>query len=314
MKTILARAFSAARIHHCFSALFCASALAFNAKAEPQDSSTQSIKSGGLERTFALHVGNAVEPGHPAPLLIVLHGSGGNGKGMERTTGFDRVADREGFIVAYPDGIGKHWNDGRRAERFDVVKDVDDIQFLRDLVADTEKSHKLNDRRIFCAGFSNGAFMANRAGVEASDMFAAVAPVSGTLSASYSDRITPKEAISVLIIHGTKDGVVPYAGGKIGHDGPLGICIGAPEMVSKWARAVDAPQEGVTTMLPDTDVNDGCRVTKSIHAGSKATVEFLSIDGGTHSWPGSAGTRPGVCHDINGSEVIWDFFKAHPKP
>jgi polyhydroxybutyrate depolymerase len=312
MNTNLARAFSASRIRRVFSALFCVSALAFNANAAPQESSAQSIKSGGLERTFALHVGKAVDPGHPAPLVIVLHGSGGNGKGMERVTGFDRIADREGFIVAYPDGIGKHWNDGRRAERFDVVKDVDDIQFLRDLVADVEKSHKLDHRRIFCAGFSNGAFMANRAGVEASDLFAAVAPVSGTLSASYSDRITPKDAISVLIIHGTKDGVVPYAGGEIGHDGPQGICIGASNMVSKWSRAVDAPQEGVTTTLPDTDPNDGCRVTESIHAGSKATVEFLSIDGGTHSWPGS-GKRLGVCHDINGSEVIWDFFKAHPK-
>jgi polyhydroxybutyrate depolymerase len=299
--------------------LFCAAAMASTltsaqAKTTTEDSTNMAIHSGGLEREFVLHVGTNVDSTHPAALVVALHGSGGNGKQMEHATGFDKIADRDGFIVAYPSGIGRHWNDGRRASRFDVVKNVDDVQFLRDLVAAVEKGHKVDVRRVFCTGMSNGGFMANRAGVEASDLFAAIAPVSGTLSASYADRITPKNAISVLVIHGTKDGVVPYQGGAIGSDGPAGICLGAPEIVAKWIRAVDAAQEGETRLLPDTNPNDGCRVTESVHVGPRATVEFLSIAGGIHVWPGGGSKKQGICHDIDGSEVIWGFFKAHPKP
>lgn len=314
---MMASATRKSRIHPLQTTLlgiFCLGVFVVSANAALPGSSVEIIQSGGRERTFVLHVGKTVEPGQPVPLVIVLHGSGGNGGGMERATQFDKIADKEGFIAAFPSGIGKHWNDGRRAQRFDVVKDVDDVQFLRDLVADVEKSHDVDSRRIYCTGFSNGGFMSNRAGVEASDLFAAIAPVSGTLSIAYADRITPKDPLSVLIIHGTKDGVVPYEGGQIGHDGPLGICIGAPEMVAKWAHALDATRTRDATLLPDTDPDDGCRVSESIYTGPKATVEFLSIEGGIHAWPGSASKRPGVCHDIDASHVIWNFFKAHPKP
>ena len=296
------------------AATMVATASSVCAQAAAENSTTEVIQSGGLERVFMLHVCKNIDAARPAALVLVLHGSGGNGKQMERATGFDKIADREGFIVAYPDGIGTHWNDGRRAPRFDVVKDVDDVQFLRDLVASVEKSHKVDARRVFCAGMSNGGFMSNRIGVEGSDLVAAIAPVSGTLSLTYADRITPKFAISVLVIHGTKDGTVPYAGGIIGADGPAGECLGAPQIVSKWVRAVDAAPEVVTQLLPDTDPDDGCRVTESVYTGPRATVEFLSIAGGIHVWPGNRSKRQGVCHDINGSEVIWAFFKAHPKP
>jgi polyhydroxybutyrate depolymerase len=284
------------------------------AQTTAEGSTTEAIQSGGLERAFVLHVGKTIDPTRPAALVVVLHGSGGNGKQMERATGFDKIADREGFIVAYPSGIGKHWNDGRRALRFDVVKDVDDVQFLHDLVAAVEKNHKVDARRVFCTGMSNGGFMSNRAGVEASDLFAAIAPVSGTLSVTYADRIKSKFAISVLVIHGSKDAIVPYRGGPIGADGPAGECLGAPEIVAKWVRADQALQDAVSRLLPDTDPNDGCRVTESVHAGPQATVEFLSIDGGIHAWPGGGSKRQGICHDIDGSEIIWGFFKAHPKP
>lgn len=106
----------------------------------------------GLERTYRLHV----PPGHdrtpPAPLMIVLHGGGGDGRGMPKLTegGFDRLADREGFIVAYPDGIENHWNDGRGNESYRAQRErVDDVGFMGALIDALAASHGIDRARVY---------------------------------------------------------------------------------------------------------------------------------------------------------------------
>jgi polyhydroxybutyrate depolymerase len=277
----------------------------------PEATVRKTMKSGGRERTYEIHVGKAVVADHPAPLVIVMHGSGGSGRQMEASTGFSRVADREGFIVVYPDSTRSHWHDGRVGPRFVEVKDVDDVRFIRDLVKEVSRHHRIDRKRIYATGLSNGGFMSNRLGLAASDIFAAIAPVAGTLGVEFKNAFAPKKSLSILVNHGTEDNAILYSGGKIAN-GDGGECLAVADIVSKWVKVDRCQDKAETTTLPDTDPNDGCTVKQEIHAGKQATVELLTIEGGVHAWPGGSAKGTGVCQDFNGAEYIWAFFKSHP--
>jgi polyhydroxybutyrate depolymerase len=233
-----------------------------------------------------------------SPLVVVMHGGGGGARGIGRFTHFSRLADREGFLVSYPDGIDRHWNDGRGQT------DVDDVGFIRAMIAEIPG---VDHRRVYVTGISNGAIMTNRLAVEASDLFAAAAPVAGNLPVG----MHPRHELPMLIINGTDDPLVPYGGGQVGKNSVPVQSV--TSTVAAWCRAdgcADAPR---TQSLPDLDPNDGCRVTRSTYG--KGQVQLLSINGGGHTWPGGTQYLPktligNVCRDFDAAEVIWDFFKS----
>src|SRR5262249_51070220 len=135
-------------------------------------------------RTYVLHLPRDREPSKPAPLVIAMHGGSGTGEGFPRLThhGFDDLADRDGWIVVYPDGIGKNWNDGRKVERSEAYKkNIDDVGFISALIDELTSNHAVDRKRVYATGISNGGFMSQRLARDLSSKIAAIAPVAANL-------------------------------------------------------------------------------------------------------------------------------------
>lgn len=280
-----------------------------------------SITVDGRVRTYLLHIPPQGDSPRPMPLVLAFHGGGGQGPGMERLTRFDAIADREGFLVAYPDGVKRGWND-ERGDAADLLErgNVDDVAFVAALLDAIAREHAVDVRRIFATGMSNGAIFCNLLGDRLAPRIAAIAPVAGGLAAPLEASFAPARPVSVLLINGTKDPLVPYAGGFVVNR-RRGEVVGAERTARLWAARDGCAAEPRAARLPDTDPTDGCVARETTWAGGTggAEVTLLTIEGGGHTWPGGAQYLPRgiigrVCRDFDASERIWAFFAAHPKP
>ena len=269
----------------------------------------------GRERSYRLHIPPGLDPSASSPLVVALHGGGGNGANLQAKVGLDAIADREGFLVAYPDGSGRlddyllTWNAGNCCG-YALDEQVDDTAFLRAMVADISQTHSIDPRRIYATGMSNGGMMSYRLACEAADLFAAVAPVAGALNL---ESCEPSEPVSVLAIHGTADQHVLFEGG-------------APVVKADAHPRID---RSVHYALTYWAARDGCAlepirgqagaVTREVYPRCEPglAVELIAVEGGGHAWPGALKFSPQgdePSHALNASEAIWDFFEAHPKP
>ena len=209
------------------------------------------LTSGGRPRRFALSLPRTGSS-DGIPLVIVLHGNhpDATGQMMRDWTTFDEQAGAFGFAIAYPDGIGGCWADGRGVTTADEAG-VDDVAFLRALIDTVAGRHGTHLDRTVVAGMSNGAFMAHRIALEASGKVAVFAAVAGGLLASLCDT-RPSHAVSAMLIHGTADPVSPIDGGYSRHLGPNGERRGRTASLAETAgfwRAVDRcpPGPGYTS-------------------------------------------------------------------
>jgi polyhydroxybutyrate depolymerase len=238
--------------------------------------------------------------------VLVFHAAGGRGRGIARHTGFTELAEREGFAVAYPDGIGGRWNDGRRPGS------RDDVGFVRALVDSLRREVTVDSSRIYATGISNGAMLSYRLACDLPGIFAAIAPVAGALPVSLAERCVPAPRISVAAFQGTADRSLPYGGGG----NPPATVLSAERSVAFWARAAGCATDHPETAVSDS-VSDGTRLRRLDYpacAGNREVVLY-TIEGGGHTWPGGpeASRRVGrVSREINATRVIWDFFQRHP--
>ena len=281
-----------------------------------RDAGTQSgkLRFDGRDRTYLLHL----PPGHPAknlPLVIVLHGSGGRGRGMERLTGLSPLADREGFAAVYPDGLWRNWNDGRSKIAFPRT---DDAGFLIALIDRLTRAGTADPHRVYVAGISNGGMMAQRLACEAPDKIAAVASIAATLPEKIEADCKPARPVSMLFIHGTKDPLVPYTGGEITspHGIPSGSRVFSLDATARfWASrdgCADAPE---SSSLPDK-AGDGTtvRVVDYHSCRDRSAVEAYTVEGGGHTWPGGLQYLPQfligkTSRNLNADETMWEFFR-----
>jgi len=271
---------------------------------------------GARTRRYLIHLPEMSKNNKPLPLVLIFHGGGSDPEGTVRYTRFDSLADREGFIAAYPEGTLKQWNDGRL-----MAPMSDDVGFVRTLVEDLKKKYKIDPKRIYATGISNGAMMSQRLACEMSDIFAAVASVAGTLPDDLSSRCKPTRPISVLLMHGTDDPLVPYNGGSItlGSRAIGGKVWSAKDTLDFWSKHDRCSEKAKTTLLADADSNDGTRISRESYSACSAdtAVELLTVTGGGHTWPGGIQYLPErfigkTSKDIDGTTVIWQFFKGHP--
>lgn len=267
---------------------------------------------GGRTREYWLHVPKAYDGVKPTPLVVVLHGGLGTAVGAEPFTGFSPIADRKGFVVVYPQGVDKSWNDGRPDANTTASKEqIDDVGFIEAMVKAISDTAHIDPHRIFATGISNGAIMSFHL-AQKSAIFAAVAPVAGCISVDDADNFHPAHAVSVLLINGDADPLVPYQGGKIGRGG---MVISAEANVHKWLTADNITDPPAVTALPDTDTTDGCTAERLDYppAPTGARVSFITVHHGGHTWPGGKQYLPKLligrlCRDFSASEVIWKFF------
>ena len=282
---------------------------------------SSSIFSGGLQRTYNVHISSSYDKATPTPLLIVLHGGGGTGPGMTKLTDFNAVSDRENFIIVYPDGFENHWNDGRGVQRYRAqVQNVDDVGFISALIDHLSGELNIDARMIYVTGISNGAMMSHRLGCELSQKIAAIAPVAGNIPVNMASIWAPSRPVSVLIINGTDDPLVPWAGGDV-HLGPLelGQVLSVADTVKFWVTNDKCTSSPVVEQLPDRDPSDGTTVQRETYGGCEggAEVVLYAVEGGGHTWPGGLQYSPEsiigrTSRDFDASEVIWQFFKEHP--
>jgi polyhydroxybutyrate depolymerase len=266
---------------------------------------------GGLNRTYRVHV----PPGPAAGLVLNLHGGGGTGAGQQGLTDFDAVADVNNLVVVYPDGYDKSWADGRGVSPADR-RHVDDVGFLVALTGKLVNEFGVAPGHVFATGMSNGGFMANKLGCDRADVFAAIAPVAGTLGAGVA--CNPSRPVSVLAAHGTADPLVPFNGGNVRGRGGVSRSVSASGMVDKW-RSVDGCQgEPSKQELPD--VGDGTLVRRfdSTACAASSEVVFYRIDDGGHTWPGGKQYLPQAIigpttRAFDASEVIAQFFLTHAR-
>ena len=281
-----------------------------------------SVTVGGLKRTFIVHLPAGYSGNKILPLIIALHGGGGSGFDMERLTegGLNRLADEHGFIVVYPDAVGKHWNDGRNLSRYESQrKNVDDVGFIVALINYLTKNYHVDSRNVFVVGMSNGGLMTYRLACEIPERLAAVAVVGVSMSENLYDSCSPRTPVPIMIILGTDDPIVPWDGGEL-HFGPvkLGRVVSVEKTVEYWADRNGCTVRHRREYLPDTDPEDGTRVwiERYSNCSGEAEVVLYGIEGGGHTWPGGYQYLPEsiigrTSRDIDANEVIWNFFTEH---
>lgn len=282
-------------------------------------STARAIETGGRHRTFVLHVPPSLRAGVPAPLVIVLHGGGGSGRGTERMTHFSDVADRRGFIAVYPDAVDRNWNDGRGAPQIRSQQDgIDDVGFIAALITQVSREYRIDPGRVFATGISNGGFMSQLLAARLADRVAAIAAVAAGMGPAVAASLQPARPVSVLVMNGTKDPLVPFGGGPVVRN--RGETIATDELIRKWVDANRCVGDPVIVQLPDIDPVDGTRVKKTAYAqcAQRSVVVLYTIEGGGHTWPGGPQYLPSpivgrVSRDLDATDVIWAFFASHPR-
>lgn len=292
----------------------------WNMRAQRNQLETKNITVNNLERTYYLHVPAKLPKDKAVPLVMVFHGGGGEGISTSRLTSFNAIADRENFIVVYPNGIWKNWNDGRESGVLQAQREkIDDVAFVNAMIDAIAKEYKIDEKRIYATGISNGGIFSHYIGANLSNRIAAIAPVVGGIAEPFSKKFKPKEPVSVLIFQGTDDPLVPYNGGSVART--RGKIISTDEAIKLWLKNNGIKEAPTTTESFDKDKTDDCNVDKYIWSGGtdKTAVVLYKLNGGGHTWPGGVQYLPrstigGVCREVNATEVIWEFFKQHSKP
>jgi polyhydroxybutyrate depolymerase len=276
----------------------------------------------GRERTYWLHLPPEDKMAGPLPVLFNLHGGGGTGKGAVRLTygRFNQLADREGFIVVYPDAVARNWNDGRTAHLKPENKDVDDVGFIAEITKRLQESHPIDPDRIFTVGMSNGGFMSSRLLCDRADLFRGGAIVTATLAAEYVDRCDPDKPVAILVMNGTDDPLVPYGGGHIRllwNGASRGEVISTDDFIELWKEKNGCAGQKTAIDLPDRKKWDGTtvHVTTYTNCRSGGALKMYRIEGGGHTWPGGRqylgkALIGNTSREMNACYEIWDFFAS----
>jgi polyhydroxybutyrate depolymerase len=260
-----------------------------------------SLEIGNLVRQYNLYVPSFLDPKQPIPLLIVFHGAGGNGRGMERTTKFSQIAEQAHFIVAYPDSFGHRWNSFQKERGL-----ANDVEFVSALIDHLDQQYPLDRRRIYVAGFSSGGVFSQRIACALSSKIAASAAVGSTMADELLQICKPTRPVPMLLVNGDSDPKVPYGPFRPGW-------LSVPDTAKFWSKQNRCSPQPIQEFLPNTS-----RVSVDIYqqCANQATVKLYVIQGGKHGWgmpkpqirtplgkPSQASTL---------SNLIWNFFAQYP--
>ena len=286
-----------------------------------------SMRFEGRRRTYLVHLPPSFDRRTKRPLVLALPGGGGDAAHMvELTFGeFDRLADQEGFVVVYPEAVKfpfakRNWNDGREFQEYPAQRlHVNDAGFLSALIDRLITQLNVDPDRVYATGISNGALMSNLLACEHAEQLAAIAPVAGSIAEPAAPRCHPSRPVSVLMINGTADPLVPWEGGSVhfGRKG-LGTILSVSDTVAFWVRHDGCDPTPQRRDEPDRDPTDGTRVRRDAYSGCQggAEVALYSVVGGGHTWPGGEQYLPAslvgrTSRDLDGTQAIWEFFRRH---
>jgi len=277
----------------------------------------RSLDFDGRTRTYLVHVPTGLETSRPTPVVLAFHGGGSNADAMVGFCGLNETANREKFVVVYPNGTGRTgklltWNAGNCCA-YAVRENVDDVGFVRALLDDLSTVVKVDPHRTFATGMSNGAMMAYRLASELSDRIAAIAPVSGPMG---TDTCRPKRPVPVLHFHGTADEFAPFCGGRGKKSFTQSNFHSVEFSLGNWIEANGCSPTVVESEIAD-EHHDGTSIKVETWGPGKegSEVVLYTIKGGGHTWPGR--TPPirflgPSTTNVSANEIMWSFFQKHP--
>lgn len=271
------------------------------------------IKVDGKQRSYVLYLPKGYyTDDKKLPLLISIHGRLGTGKQMMESTGFNEIADREKFIVVYPDGLDRSWADGRGETPSDK-NGINDVKFIAKLIDQLADKYRIDTSKVFAMGHSNGGAMTNRLGFDLSGKLAGIGSVGANVSAEMVKNFSSEKHIPVIFINGTADEFIPFEGGK----GKMTDYVYPPVMdiFNKWIIFNGCNETQTDTL---DKVEDGTTAVFYSYSCGYAPVKMIKIINGGHSYPGGNDQLPewligNYVKEINASEEIWNFFMESAK-
>ncbi len=285
-----------------------------------------SVTCDGLQRTFHVYVPPSYARARPMPLMLVFHGLGMNGTEMTAVTGFNGIAQREGFIVAYGDAHLGRWDDGMHSR-----KDINDVLYVEKMLAHLSEKLNIDRRRVYAVGLSNGGYFCQLVACSIPDRIAAIAVVGSTAMEGALSKLQKDIPMPAAIFVGTEDPLVNWNDDKSRSLGKYANKVGVEQIdpsfyslaryggwltvrdtVDFWAKHNGSAGAPRVFYEPDRDPSDGMRVKKETNGSGSREVIFYTIEGDTHSWPGALylpGRSKKTCQDISARDEIWKFFK-----
>ncbi|MEH1840572.1 MAG: PHB depolymerase family esterase [Nostoc sp.] len=258
----------------------------------------------GKLRTYYLYTPKSYNPDRPMPLVLVFHGDDGSGRSISNVTRFNELADKKGFIVAYPDGINQKWS-----LRGNAQGKVDDVAFVNALINHLQQQINIDNHKVYATGFSRGAILTQALACKLPDKISSFASVAGSLPVRLKPNCQPRTSISMLTINGTNDRDVLYKGDDRTQRGAL---LSISEMVDFW-RSHDQ-----CTSSNESPEFSKDKVKTAIYTGCSDNSEVwqLAVINGGHFWPGGSSTDKSLNKfnanlRLNASETIWNFFESH---
>lgn len=277
----------------------------------------------GYDRTYSVFLPSGYTPGRAWPVVIAIHGAFSDAAYHEERTGFSRVAEQEGFVVLYPNGIGlfgflQHWNAGHCCARA-LDEGLDDIGFIFAALEDVARAVNIDRRRVYVTGFSNGGMLTHYLGATQGRRVAAIAPVAGAMGGSGApaepvwrlpDAVRP---LPTMLVHGTADDRVPYAGGPRPDRPESQQYLSVADAVDYWRRqdgcGGEASREQRHAGLVTLERWENC--------DSGAEVQLWTLHDWRHTWPGpddpTNPAQPGL-DGFDAAAEIWRFFSGHVLP
>lgn len=277
------------------------------------------VSSEGNTRIYLVYVPKSDGAVTRLPVLMVLHGGGGSAAFASRVYGWRELSEREGCLVVFPEATlevpteppslrenPRIWNDGSTRSAV-ARRNVNDIGYLEAVFDDLEANFSIHADRVLVTGFSNGASMTFRVGIELSDRVTAVAPVSGHLCLKDPQ---PVRAVSMLYIIGLEDPLNPFAGGptqtlwgEVRQKPPV------MDSILTWVRLIEASEQA--QLLHE---DNGVKLTRYGPGMTGCEIQLCTIAGQGHEWPGARRTLPSILtgpqtEKMNATQAVWDFFR-----
>jgi polyhydroxybutyrate depolymerase len=262
--------------------------------------SRRTLRAGGLDRTYSLHVPPEYDGIDPLALVLNLHGFGSSGAQQAAYSGFPALADEENFLVVSPDGAGtpRQWNIRRQSSL------PDDVAFIGEMLDALERELCIDHERVFVAGMSNGAAFSQQLACAMPGRFVAVAAVTALVYPLACGSDLP---VAIIAFHGTEDVCVPFDGGPVTCGSARGAVPSVEESAQNWAR-----HNGCSSTASRARITDHVRTIAYSECDEETAVVVFVIEGGGHTWPGATpvGRLGPTTQEVDATEQIWQFFVA----